>query len=378
MNSSLIKTICVLSSVHEAIDVRIFHKECKTLASAGYQVTLIAPHNKQETIDGVRIIPLEKPKNRFIRMFWSSWKILFLAIRQKADVYHFHDPELLPVGLFLKLFTMGKVIYDVHEDVPEQILSKSYIPVFLRRPVAAIFNRAEKVISGTFDHVFCTTDVIAGNFLLCNPKTSIVRNYISKSYAYNNIGKCDHPRNGYVMIFAGSIYHERGIIEAVQALNILSDMKITFLLFGNILPDFYKRIVEEDERGCVIYRGILPFEDVLIETANADIGYICDYPLKRHMEGLPIKLFEYMATGVAVIASAFPIWMDIVNKANCGLTVDPLNSEDIARSIRYLIENEDVRRRMGENGRRAIIERYNWETEAQTLLNAYRNMEESY
>lgn len=375
MNSSPVKRVVILTSVHPAFDVRIFHKECKTLVSAGYQVTLIAKHDKPETIDGIRIIPLQKPKNRLVRMLWLPWVILFLAGRQKADVYHFHDPELIPVGLLLRLFTKGKVIYDVHEDVSKQILSKQYIPKKLRRIFAFVYNLFEKKSSNAFNYIICATDIISNKFKTYNKNSFTVRNYISKSYTEYFTGKNYHSQNEFNIVFAGAIYEERAILEAIKALNLLKDLNVFFVLCGPADQDYYKQLISEDKSGRIIYKGVLSYENALQETFNADIGYICDYPLERHMEGLPVKLFEYMAIGIPVVASDFPAWNNIVLGAKCGLTVNPLDPQEIARAMRYLFENEDVRKEMGENGRRAIIAKYNWESEARTLLAVYRSME---
>ena len=111
MNRTLDKDqfkICILTSVHPPFDHRIFYKEAKTLIKAGYNVVLIAQHIKEETVDGVRVVPLPTPKNRFERMTKVVWKLVRLALKEKANVYHFHDPELIPVGLYLKI--LGKKV----------------------------------------------------------------------------------------------------------------------------------------------------------------------------------------------------------------------------------------------------------------------------
>jgi len=115
------RNICILTAVHPVWDSRIFHREAKTLVRAGYEVSFIVPHDKEEIIEGVRIIPLPKPNNRFSRMTRGAWRLFRLALKEKSDIYHFHDPEIIPVGILLKLLTRSQVIYDVHENIPAQI-----------------------------------------------------------------------------------------------------------------------------------------------------------------------------------------------------------------------------------------------------------------
>ncbi len=124
-----------LTSVHRPFDSRIFHKECRTLLAAGFDVVLVAPHDREETVDGVRVVPIAKAGRRLARFWRSGRDVLRRATELDGDVYHFHDPELIPVGLVLRL--RGKrVIYDVHEDLPRDVLDKAWIPAWLRWLVA--------------------------------------------------------------------------------------------------------------------------------------------------------------------------------------------------------------------------------------------------
>jgi glycosyltransferase involved in cell wall biosynthesis len=353
-------------------DPRIFHKQAKTLVTAGYDVALVAQHDKEEIVDGVRIVPLPTPKNRLERMAKTVWKVLRLAWKEKADVYHFHDPELIPVGLILKVFGK-KVIYDVHEDVPEQILSKEYMPKFLRRLICKPFRVFENRSSKFFDFVITATDGIRDKFLKYTPNVVDVKNYVSLEYAKNHVTRHDN-RNVLRLIFVGGIYGERGITEGIKAINLLPDLPLEFLLYGFADSKFLLELRKLDRLGRLEYQGTIPYTEVMNKLRHADIGFICDCPLKRHKESLPVKLFEYMAAGLPSIASEFPLWKQIVEKHNCGLCVDPQKPEQIANAIRYLYENRDVRRCMGQNARKAILEEYNWEVEGKTLLAVYESI----
>jgi glycosyltransferase involved in cell wall biosynthesis len=355
--------------VHPAFDARIFHKEAKTLTKAGYHVVLIAQHSKEEVVDGVKILALPEPRNRLERMTKVVWKLFRLALKEKADVYHFHDPELIPIGLVLKFFGK-KVIYDVHEDVPEQILSKDYIPKFLKKLVSGSFKIFENYSSKAFSFVITATDAIACKFLKRTSNVISVKNYISGEYAKTKAqSKISH--NVLKVIFVGGIYRERGIIEGIKAMNLLSDLPLKFILYGSVDKKILSELKSLDMMERLDYQGIIPYTEVADRLKEADIGFICDYPLKRHMEGLPVKLFEYMAAGLASIASHFPLWKEIVEGNHCGICVDPASPEQMAEAMKYLYENPSERRRMGINGRKAILEEYNWEKEAQKLLNIY-------
>lgn len=372
----MFRKVCILTTVHPAFDTRVFHKEAKTLARAGYEVTLIAQHDKDEVVDGVKIIALPKPRNRFTRIFGLTWRAFILALRQRAAVYHFHDPELLPIGLLLKLFTRAKVIYDVHEDVPEQILTKHWLPAPLRKPLAVPFNIVEKLSARAMDAVVVATEGIAQKFQGLNPV--VVHNYPDLEMLP---ASRTAPRKGdeKVLVYVGGISRLRGALEMVRALEYLNHIgNLQLNLIGKFEPPSLEK--ELQELPCskrVRFLGWLSWEEAWAHAEAADIGLVLFLPAPNHERSLPNKLFEYMAAGLPVVASNFPLWREIVEGNQCGLCVDPLDPKAIAQAIEYLITHPEEARKMGERGRRAVEEKYNWEREAQKLLALYRRVSQA-
>ncbi len=365
------KNICILTSVHPVFDTRIFYKQAKTLAKAGYEVTLIAQHERDEVVDGVKIVALPKPRSRFWRMV-GTWRVFRLALRQKADVYHFHDPELLPVGLLLKLMTKGKVIYDVHEDYRGTILTKHWLALPLRKPVAQLFNSLEKWAASRLDYTIAATDDISAKFASIGRVTAI-RNYPTLGVIEANVR---HVAGEPTLVYAGGLTQTRGISEIVQAMaHLNSARKAKLVLYGKFEPAGYQEVVQA-LRGSdrVEYQGWVKPEELWQKLAQASIGIVCLHHVSQYTVALPTKLFEYMAVGLPVIASNFPLWKEIVEGNNCGLTVNPLDPEEIARAIEYLLDHPEESREMGENGRRAVAEKYNWEKESQRLLALYQEL----
>lgn len=362
--------VCILTTVHPPFDPRVFYKQARTLVQAGYDVTLIAQHDREEVVDGVRIIPLPKPRNRFQRIFGLTWQAFRRAIRERADVYHFHDPELLPIGVLLKIFTRAKVIYDVHEDVPQQIITKYWIPAPLRRPLAIVFNVGEKLLARMLDAVVVATEGIAEKFQRLNPV--VVHNY-------PNLGMLPTPssvpceRKEKVLVYVGGISKIRGAFEMVRALEYLDRFdNLRLDLIGKFEPS---ELAQELQRlpgyQRVRFFGWLQPPEVYEHLKKVDIGLACLHPEPRFTIAWPVKLFEYMAAGLPVVASNFPLWREIVEGNRCGICVDPLDPKEIAQAIEYLLTHPEEARRMGENGRRAVLEKYNWEREAEKLLKLY-------
>lgn len=361
--------IAHLTSVHSTFDTRIFHKECKTLVNAGYDLVLIKPHNCDERIDNIRIKAIYKPKNRFERITLTMWQLYKTALRENAEVYHFHDPELIFIGILLKLHRKY-VIYDVHEDVPAQIKSKYWIPKMLRKITAVMVGILEKTLSRFLDGIITATPTIAKRFN-CRTK-EIIHNFplINKQVITDFV---PYKERSNLIVYIGSISEIRGIFEMVNAISLVPDsLDVRLLLAGNFMSDVLQEKVKTlSGWEKVNYLGWQNRSQIIELLGRARIGLVTLHPVPNYIEAYPVKLFEYMTAGIPVIASNFPLWNKIITDSGCGLLVDPLNPKEIAEAIQWILEHPDQAETMGKRGQEAVFNRYRWDTEAKKLLNFY-------
>jgi len=376
--------VCILTTVHPPFDTRIFHKQAKTLVKAGYDVTLIVQHNKNEVVDGVKIIALPKPRNRFTQMLSLTWRAFRLALRQKANIYHFHDPELLSWGALLKLTTKAKIIYDVHENVRKQILNKTWLPSWSRSFLSAAYVLVERICLPFIDEIIIAEDSYIENYQ--GRKNAVaLRNYPILTYLEprEDVDKTNRGAgHSFKVIYVGGLTRLRGALELVEAMRIVKAdgyEEVRLDLIGPITSLELKRkldtvICQHDLEGHVSIPGPILHEQVHEILSQSQVGMAVLHPDPNYVDSLPTKLFEYMAAGIPVIASNFPLWKEIVEGNECGLTVDPLNPEEIAEAIEYLLNHPEEQRKMSENGRRAVLEEYNWKKEGEKLLALYAEL----
>lgn len=363
------KKICVLTSVHSPFDDRIFHKECKSLVDAGYDVTLIAQHDKNETINDIKIVALPKPKNRIDRIFKLIFKVLCLSYKQKSKIYHFHDPELIPIGIILKILGK-KVIYDVHEDVPKQIMNKEWIGNrFIRRCVAFMVNIIERFGALFFDAIVVVTPDIANKFT--PSKMELIRNLPILKII--DTAKCiDQAKEKPIVIYTGGLSKIRGIKEVVQAMEYVRDRAELWLLGDWENEEFRKECEELKGWKYTKYLGRVPLNIVYQYMKKSDIGIAMLYPVNNYLTSLPIKAFEYMACALLIVMSNFSYWKEMFE--GCALFADPHDPGSIAESILYLLNNPDKARELGMKGRELIETKYSWEAESKKLINLYEKL----
>ena len=361
-----------LTSVHEVDDSRILHRECASLARAGHDVAVIAGRPPSAPVDGVRVVGVGTCRNRLDRMTRIAWRLLRAARRDRADVCHLHDPELLWIGVLLKLGGC-RVVYDVHEDVPKQIMDKFWIPPWARRALSLVARVAEGICARIFDAVVAATPSIAERFPA--GKTVVVQNFPSAAAARRPLDDAlPFPERPYAFAYTGGLTEVQGVRQ-IMAIATILPRELTGVLAGWFDSDDLKGEVQASAGWRrVEYRGQIRPAAVLEVLDSTRCGIVVSHPIGNYLESYSTKMFEYMASGVPVVCSDFPLWERIVGEADCGILADPLDPPAFAAAIEQLAKDPDEAARLGANGRRAVLERFNWEAEYTKLDKLYRRL----
>ena len=360
--------VCHLTSAHKNNDVRIFHKECVSLASRGdLDVYLVAEGESREQ-DGVHVIGVGKqPAGRKERALDFTKKVYEAALALDADLYHFHDPELLPAGR--KLASRGKaVIFDSHENTSEQIMIRSYIPLAVRKAVSGAYRAYEKGSIKKFEGVIYPEEPTP--FDSFAKRVAIVDNTPRLSEFYDRYTEND-SKPGNVVCHVGSLDPERGVPQLIKG---CYRAGAKLILAGRFESEDYRKSLMDDESfSCVDYRGYVDRSRVTEIYNEASIGAstllnIGQYVIARN---LPTKVYECMAMGLPLILSDTPYAREILKKYEFAKLVTPEDPDSIAEAIRSLSENDELRKKMGMEARLAVKEKFNWTVDEAALFKLY-------
>jgi len=359
-----------LTGVHRPFDTRIFHKECKTLAQAGYEVILVAPLDREVVVGGVRVRPLSKTNTRLARMTLTAYRVYRAALEEDADIYHVHDPELLLCAQLLRM--RGKrVIYDMHESPPKQILTKPWIPRLLRGAVARVYRLCEPALMRGLPVVFAEYSY--------HSDYEWVRRYVvvlNMPIPDRLLGMREPKHDAHTIGYIGGVAPARGSTITLEALRILKrrGREVHFECVGPASETHktqLERLVNAYGLDGIRFRGYMLPDNGWRLISCCHIGVALLKPTPNYVESYPTKMFEYMAMGLPVIVSDFPLYREVVEGARCGLCVDPVEPQDVADAIEWLLDHPEEAWAMGRRGREAVRTQYNWDIEAEKLLRFY-------
>jgi glycosyltransferase involved in cell wall biosynthesis len=358
------------ATTHRTTDPRIFQKECRTLAEAGYEVVYVVPHDRDEVVEGIQIRAVPRPETGRQRLTETTRAVYDRALEEGPEAtIHLHDSDLLLMGFRLK-GAGRRVVYDAHEDTPRQMRYQHWIPRWLRPAAGLVAGALETAGGRMFDGVIAAVPEIARRFP--EGKTAIVRNYpiLEELTAEDALPYTERPP---LACYVGSITRVRGVSEMVSAVQSLPEgLGAELLLGGPFYPAGLREEVGEPERVHVT--GYLSRPEVAHWLGRSRVGLVVLHPVGQYLESYPTKLFEYMAAGLPVIASDFPVWKAIVDEAGCGLTVDPYDVGALAEALEWMLTHPSEAEAMGERGRAAVRERYSWAGEGEALVSFYHRL----
>ncbi len=370
--------VCHVCSGHTSDDSRVFHKECRTLAQAGYEVHLIATDKNSTSYISrdITIHPLPPPHSRFERIS-RRWTVANIAAQVSADLYHVHEPELL--GPVLNCVGDKPVIYDAHELYLDVLAERRWIPRTLRPLAKTLWGRIEPGLVRRCRAIVTVAEPMAERYSTLHERVEMVRNFPDLSCGeFNDVPF--HERQQ-ACVFAGTLKRDRNLGHMVRAIGLLHKRNVTLQLWlagkwesAQYEQSIGKLAAEEGVSDKIHYSGILSHRDAVTLESRASIGMVTLLPIPNTLKTLPIKLFECMALGLPVIYSDFPLLQSYVREYGVGMAVDPEKSDQIADALEYLVTNPKIGQQMGEMGRRTVMEKYNWARESTKLLALYREI----
>jgi glycosyltransferase involved in cell wall biosynthesis len=363
-----------VTSVHTSGDARVFHKQCCSIAEAGYDTHLVLAGEKDRTVNGVQIHSVPKASNRILRLLVTTLRVAQKAISLKPSVIQFHDPELIPIMLLLRA-AGHKIVYDIHEDYVTSISQKEYLFKPLAKLIGKVFGAFEKASSIAF------TCLLAERYYIERfPLGKQILNYpLNKMLPFADNSQTDKADNKIKVLYTGGHWFDRGGQIHANIVNLIPNLEV--YLIGKCSEEWAKELNEIAGANLdklhiegAGYR--VPYEDILskYQQGNWTAG-LAIFPDKGHHKRKELtKFYEYMAAGIPVVCSDFPVWKNLIEGEGVGLTVCPDSSEEITNAILYLINNPEKAQEMGARGRKAVIEKYNWDVEAKKLLSIYKKI----
>ncbi|NIR49306.1 glycosyltransferase family 4 protein [candidate division KSB1 bacterium] len=368
------KRVCIIHKV-TTLDPRSFYKQARSLSKAGYETIILGLQNRDEVIEGIRVIGFPPSRSRLIRILITNFRVLIMAWRLKATVYHFHDLDFVPWALLLKALTRAKIVYDIHEAHPDYMLLKTYIPSVFRQVLSMAVYLMEHMSSKCFDAIVPNDNFVAADFKHRN--IQVIYNFPSVDF-FNGRYRPPYEKRAFDLFYHGSLpkYHFETMLGIAEKLNALNVRNTWGLIMDRHSPrNWAEREVKK--RGLQRNFVFLPYVDYLQVNKylnQAKIGIIPLPPFKKFMKNIPIKMFEYMGASLPVVLSDLPPTRQFIEGQDCVIAVEPNNIDAYVKAIAWLLSHPKKSMQMGKVGKRLVFERFNWTQQEDKLLNLYQRL----
>ena len=359
--------VAQITSQHSYMDARIREKECFSLATAGYDVVLLAPDAPDIDENNLKITGFDKPNGRLKRVTIGLWRLYKKTLTLKPDIVHFHDPDVILVGILLKIHGK-KVIFDVHENFPNLAYDRVWVPPIAKWPLSILLSGLMRLSGFLFDGIVAATPSIMEMFP--KEKSVTVRN-MSRLETFDRT-HAQPQLNPPIVCYVGGMSETRGFHQMLDAINIVNKDLECHLCLGGHIPE--KLLLDSKNNPGWKYTtkmGFLTRKQVADLYSKCLAGLVVLAPSKNHVESLPIKMFEYMASTLPVIASNFPLWQNIIQENKCGICVSPDDPEELAAAITSIATTPSAQNEMGAQGIYCATTKYNWNIEEKKLLDFY-------
>jgi len=371
-------TVVHFSSAHSGDDTRIFHKELQSLSKSGYDCHYVVFDDGESGVkDEVTVSYLGDRPSKADR--WKDIATLYRAVADlDPDVAHFHDIELIPVGVWLKHRTDARVVYDAHENYPHLIHDRDWIPDPLRPILDRTVPTAEAKAAEYFDGVIAATEWIEAS--LRDRGVSDVRTVHNFPKTTGIQFDTDGPTYDTItLVYAGYLSDIRGLSQMIDVVAELRSRgrSVDLVCFGKFVDESVDRSArslcrELGVASAVEFPGYVAYDRLFSHLAAADVG-LALLDVDHYKGGIPTKLFEYMYSGLPIVVTEIQAAESYVSE-EWGLTVPENATQVQADAIEQLLDDPEWRSEMGRAGRKAVEEKYSWEAEEDRLLELYEDV----
>lgn len=372
--------ILIFTTAHPIDDVRVYEKFCKSFLEKGISISWIGPENRQTNLkfEGdpricYQLLPqLNGKKQRLINLI----KMFFMAKRMKnVDWIYSPDPDAAIGAAMVAKLTKSKFVFDIHENYHDAALHRWLGPLAFPW-VVEIFRRLVEKISNRANVVIAVNEMIRQCYAINHSKSLVARNCPALSFANTSINSQKiKPHNDVVRIMHGKADSGRGTLQVLQALEMLDGLRLKVIMIVNQRED-------QSKEGHEIARLIasmpeivethppMPQKDMALLMAGCSAGLI-SYQRDLGVDSLPNRLFEYMASGLMVVAPSYSDEISsIIGAEKCGILIDFESPQEISQALSAIVRKEYDYAQMGINARDSYIARHNWSIDFEKVNNA--------